>query len=226
MKKLILIALSVLLPIVALATDPDSFKKGYQWGEHIILNSHSNNEHPLVAGMPSYLIPRLARTFYNSYCPSADLDSFIAGFYQAYEDYGKVMPMDDPATRPPAPPAPKAPDGSPILPGGGRGLRTGVSDIYSQAGVRAAAPTPTPRASAPVPTPTPSTLLDIDNMTVGHDSGKNYGQRHPKATPDQVRELATKFADLEGYPTEGQARNSFIEGWNDGYHDGAGIPEE
>ena len=99
MKKLIPIVLS-LLPVIAFALDPDSFEKGYQSGEHIILTSHSNNGRPLVAGMPSYLIPKIAQGYHNTYCPSADLDSFIAGFYQAYEDYGKVMPMDDPATRP------------------------------------------------------------------------------------------------------------------------------
>ena len=89
----------------------------------------------------------------------------------------------------------------------------------------AAAPTPTP-----TPTPTPSTtstdLLDSDIQEQGYSSGKVFGKRHSKeenATPDQIREFARKFADREGYTDEGQARNSFLEGFIDGYYDGAGI---
>jgi hypothetical protein len=99
MKKLILIVLSLLLPVIAFATDPASFKKGYQSAQHdiaLVFSVNGGGDHSVA----SYLIPKIARINHDAYCPSADLDSFIAGFTQAYEDYGQVFPMDDPALRP------------------------------------------------------------------------------------------------------------------------------
>jgi hypothetical protein len=98
MKKLTLIVLSLILPVIALATDADSFKKGYQWGQQVISTGRSTSGGP-TSDTPSFVIPRIAQVYQRTSCPSADMDSFIAGFYQAYEDYGKVMPMDDPSTR-------------------------------------------------------------------------------------------------------------------------------
>jgi hypothetical protein len=230
MKKLILIVLSLTLPVVAFATDPDSFKKGYRWGEQDIANCISANN-GVYSGKPSYLILRDARAWAPRLCPSADVDSFIAGFYQAYEDNGKVTSMDDPVTRTSAPQQSPTPLQNPgpyqfQMGGGRRTLDTGSTGREGESGYKgwygerggAAAPIPTPPSTS-----TDDSLLDPDVMTHGYNSGKIFGKKHSKeekATPDQIREFSRKFADREGYTNEGQARNSLIEGWIDGYHDG------
>src|SRR5262249_19386397 len=98
MRKLILIVLSLLLPAIAFATDPASFKKGYQWAQQMLNTSIDNQTggRP-TAGYPSYQIPQLANMFHRFYCRSADLASFVSGFTQCLEDNGRVMPMDPPA---------------------------------------------------------------------------------------------------------------------------------
>ena len=106
------------------------------------------------------------------------------------------------------------------------GLRSGVGDVYSQAGVRGAAPVPTPASS-----PTPAT----DDRLVGYNDGKYYGEHRDTdswwkehygkdATLVQVREFAEKFSYREG-EVDGPARDSYIEGFIDGYRDDAGIPK-
>src|SRR6516164_387200 len=228
MKKLILIALSLILPAIALAIDPNSFKKGYQWAQQDIANCISANN-GVYSGKPSYLIPKIARVFANRLCPSADVDSFIIGFYQAYEDYGKVIPMDDPAPRTSAPQkstgttATVAPGPYQFQMGGGKRIEYTGSTGREGGGVQqsVAAPTPTPPTTS-----TDDSLLDPDIQLKGYQCGKIFGKKHSKeenATSDQIREFAGKFAYRGGYPDEGTARNSYIEGFIDGYYDGAGL---
>ena len=228
MKKLILIALSLILPAIALAIEPNSFKKSYQWGERDIANCISANE-GVYSGKPRSFISRDARAWAPRLCPSADVESFVAGFYQAYVDNGKVL--DDPVFRTVAPsPSPITTSGpNQFQMGGGRRIedtgstgREGESGYKGWYGERGGAVAPTPSPS----TSTDDSLLDADIMTQGQNSGKSFAKRHSKeekATSDQIREFAGKFADREGYTDEGTARNSFIEGWIDGYYDGAGV---
>jgi hypothetical protein len=114
-------------------------------------------------------------------------------------------------------------------PRSGAGLRSGVGDVYSKAGVRAPAPTPTPIAA---PTTTSSST---DDRIVGYKDGRYYGEHRETdswwkehygkdATFVQVREFAEKFSYPEG-EVDGPARDAYIEGFIDGYYDGAGIPE-
>jgi hypothetical protein len=80
------------------------------------------------------------------------------------------------------------------------------------------------QSAGPTPTPSEDSLLDPDIMEQGYKLGKAYRLprdiRGEHLSLNDIRITAEKQADRSGYPDEGQARNSFIEGWIDGYRDG------
>ena len=58
---------------------------GYQWGQNFALSGRTTNSGP--GGLPSYIIPRLAKQYRRGYCPSADEESLSSGFHSGF---GKV----------------------------------------------------------------------------------------------------------------------------------------
>jgi hypothetical protein len=83
------------------------------------------------------------------------------------------------------------------------------------------APTPTPAAQQPKQKT--STELNTDIMGKGYNQGKAYAPGS-QLSPGEIRTIAATQAQAAGYTTTGNAQDSFIEGWIDGYYDGHNVP--
>jgi hypothetical protein len=79
--------------------------------------------------------------------------------------------------------------------------------------------------SRPQQTAASSTELDPDIMSKGEAAGKAYPLAPGvQLSPEEIRDTAATQAYHNGYTTEGQAQNSFIEGWIEGYYEGHVVP--
>jgi hypothetical protein len=83
------------------------------------------------------------------------------------------------------------------------------------------APTPTPAAQQHEQKT--STELNTDIMGKGYNQGKAYAPGS-QLSPGEIPTIAATQAQAARYTTTGNAQDSFIEGWIDGYYDGHNVP--